>query len=408
MPRRLLKRRRQVADAQLAHVEIGVPVERQIDHAQILFVGPGDRVKDQRAVLDRPAQRPDPILGPRQRHRAVAADAAERGTQPGDAADRGRRENRSARFGADAEGDAAGRRRTRRAGRRSARSFRRIPRAVGPSAEPLISGRQFSGRQLREHHRAGFTQQTHDRRFGVDHLAPERARSPLRREARDRDDVLAAPRHAVQRSAILAGGDLAVGLLRLTHRQFVGVGDDEIERGVEAAEAIEIHAGQLDRRHLARLEQLREVRERPERDVLEAGGAAQRRRRAGAQRLHRAIEPRARHERAVVERRRNVRIDRDLPQVGVAREVLVDAGEHLLPLLVGEIEPGDGERVLEHRVGDALGLDLLDPRPQHAGQERRRQADAREIGDESSSGGGRVGHTRQMLSPDGGLTTTND
>ena len=300
-------RRRQIADAQLADVEIGVPVERQIDHAQILFVGPRDRVEDERAVLDRPAQRPEPILRPRQRHRAVAADAAEGRPQAGHAADRRRAQNRAAGFGADAERDATGGGRARRTGRRSARSLGRIPRAVGAPAEPLIARRELSGRQLREHDRARLAQQAHHRRLGVDHLSFEGARSPLRRKSGDRDDVLAPPRHAVQRPAVLPGRDLLVGLLRLLHRQFVGVGDDEVERGVEAAETIEIHARELDRRHLTRLEQLREVRERPERDVFEVGGTAQRRRRARAEWLRRAIEPRARHDRAEVQRRRDVR-----------------------------------------------------------------------------------------------------
>jgi hypothetical protein len=186
--------------------------------------------------------------------------------------------------------------------------------------------------------------------------------------------------------------------------ELVGVGDHEIERGVEAAQAIEIHAGELDRRHLARLEQLREVRQRPERDVFQVGRTAQRRRRARSKRLRRAIEARARHDRAEVQRRRDVRVDVDLPQLRVAGQVLVDAGEDLLPLLLGELEAGDRQRLFQHGGGDARGLLVLQPGPQHAGQQGRRQADGREVADESSSACHGLRHTAPMLSEQGQIS----
>src|SRR5262249_38454471 len=66
-------------------------------------------------------------------------------------------------------------------------------------------------------------------------------------------------------------------------------------------------------------------------------------------------------------------------------EVLVDAVQHLLALLGGELEPGHGQRRLEHRAGDARRLLLLQLRPQHARQQRGRQAGAREVTDELTS-----------------------
>ena len=129
------------ADPQLLDVELRVPVERDVGHAHVAAVRLGDRLHDDRAVLGVAADRAEPILRPRQRHHAVAADAAERRTQAGEAAARRRAQNRSARLGADAEPDAAGGRRRRGTGRRSARSLRRIPRVLGLAAEPLIAAR---------------------------------------------------------------------------------------------------------------------------------------------------------------------------------------------------------------------------------------------------------------------------
>src|SRR5207245_2044349 len=121
----------------------------------------------------------------------------------------------------------------------------------------------------------------------------------------------------------LAGRDLPVGLLRLLHRQIVGERDDEVQRGVVALETIEIHPSELDGSDLTRLQQMREMREGPERDVLEIGRATERRRCAGAKWLLRAIEPRAGDNRAVVQRRRDVRVDVNLTEVGVPGEVLI-------------------------------------------------------------------------------------
>src|SRR5438067_12932531 len=84
------------------------------------------------------------------------------------------------------------------------------------------------------------------------------------------------------------------------------------------------------------------------------------------------------------------------PQLGVALEILVHAVQHLLALLVGELEAGDRERVLEHRARDARRALLLQLRPQHTRQERRRQAGGGEIRDELPSRRGRwLRHTRR-------------
>ena len=197
----------------------------------------------------------------------------------------------------------------------------------------------------------------------------------------------------MKRPAVLARRDLLVRLLRLLHREIVGERDNEVQHRVIAFEAIEVHARELDAGHLMRLEQMREVRHRPEGDVFEVRGTAHRWRRARAKRLCRPIEARAGHQRAVVQRRRDVRIDVDLAQVRITREVLVGAAQQLLALFLGEVEPRDGQRIFQHRRGDAPGPFFLKLCPEHAGQQRRRQADSRKIGDEPSSGGGGCRHT---------------
>ena len=84
-----------------------IPLERRIGHGVVPAVAAVDRVQHQHAVLDDPAHRPDLVHRPRQRHRAVAADAAVGRAQADDAVgDRGR-DDRAERFGADREADAA-------------------------------------------------------------------------------------------------------------------------------------------------------------------------------------------------------------------------------------------------------------------------------------------------------------
>ena len=73
-----------------------------------------------------------------------------------------------------------GRGRGRGAGRRSARALRRIPRALGLPAKPVVAARQLAGRDLRDQHRAGIAQLLDHGRVVIEHLFLERRRSPRR------------------------------------------------------------------------------------------------------------------------------------------------------------------------------------------------------------------------------------
>ena len=163
-----------IADAQLPDVdELRVPVERDVRHAHVAAVGPGDRLHDDGAVLGIAADRAETILRPRQRHHTVAADAAERRTQTGETAARRRTEDRSARLGADAEG--------RRSRRRCAEE--------GPADDPLDPCVRFHGffvcppnhwsplasspvGQLGDQHGAGVAQHLDDARVVVERPGP--------------------------------------------------------------------------------------------------------------------------------------------------------------------------------------------------------------------------------------------
>ena len=84
--------------------------------------------------------------------------------------------------------------------------------------------------------------------------------------------ILGAPRDAVQRAAILAGGDLQVRLLGLRQGQVAGERDDAAQLGVEALDAVQIDAREALGGELARLDPARELGQRREGDVRIGGG----------------------------------------------------------------------------------------------------------------------------------------
>lgn len=98
----------QVADAQRADVEIGVPVEGNVLDGEVQIVGALNGGENQGAVFDAAAHGPGLVETPAEGHDAVAADAAEGGTQSGDTANGGRRDDRASGFGSDGETDQAG------------------------------------------------------------------------------------------------------------------------------------------------------------------------------------------------------------------------------------------------------------------------------------------------------------
>ena len=86
--------------------------------------------------------------------------------------------------------------------------------------------------------------------------------------------ILRAPRQPVQRPAILAGLDFAVGVGRLLQRELFGERHVEVQRRLIALQPREVHLRELGGRDELALDERGELRDRPERDVLEVGRAA--------------------------------------------------------------------------------------------------------------------------------------
>ena len=116
-----------------------------------------------------------------------------------------------------------------RAGRRAARAGPRVPRAAGPAAEPLVAHRQRTQRQLGHQHGAGLLEPGRHGRLDVDHPVLERRRAPGRRVSGIGDQVLGSPGNAVQRTAILAGGDLRSAWAACFEREVLGERHDALQ-----------------------------------------------------------------------------------------------------------------------------------------------------------------------------------
>ena len=79
----------------------------------------------------------------------------------------------------------------------------------------------------------------------------------------------------MQRAAIVARGDLAIGLGRLLERDVLGERHDALQERIESLEPLEIKLGQLGRAHLAASDQGRELDDREEGELpprIRAGG----------------------------------------------------------------------------------------------------------------------------------------
>ena len=108
------------------------------------------------------------------------------------------------------------------------------------AAEPDIVERQRAQAQLRHQHRARIVQPLHHRGVLRGNAVAERLGAIGCRNAGGIHQVLRAPRNPVERAAILAGGDLLVGLPGLRQRQVAGQRDDAAQLGVEALQSFEV------------------------------------------------------------------------------------------------------------------------------------------------------------------------
>jgi hypothetical protein len=121
-----------------------------------------------------------------------------------------------------------------------------VPGIAGASAEPLVAHGECAEREFGDEDCAGCVEALDYGCVFVEGLMLEAARAPGGGIAFDGEQVFCAPGDAVQRAAVFAGGDFFVGFFGLGEGAVLGEGDDEVEFGVVALEAGEVHLGEGD------------------------------------------------------------------------------------------------------------------------------------------------------------------
>src|SRR5262249_40905384 len=152
-------------------------------------------------------------------------NAAVGGTQAGNAATHAGRDDAATGFAADREADEPGRSGGAGAGAGAGSTFFQKPRIHGLAAEPYVVEGKGAQAQFGHQHGAGLVQAAHDGRIGGRNAAAEGLGAVGGGNALSVEQVFAAPGDSVQRAAILAGGDLAVGPLRLLQSEIAGQSD---------------------------------------------------------------------------------------------------------------------------------------------------------------------------------------
>jgi len=172
----------------------------------------------------------------------------------------------------------------------------------------------------------------------------------------------------VQRAAVLAGGDLGVGLPGLRERQVAGQGDDGVDLGLEPLEALEVDPGQPLGGQLAGLDPARLLGHRREREVVVPGGQLARRPGAAHEAVAGGPDGEPGQGRVPVAGGRHGRIQRDLARAGPA---LVQRCHRHPPVAGGLGALGRGVAHLHQLLGlgDRAGGDRRAGRG--AGAERR-------------------------------------
>ena len=225
------------------HGRVGVEVQFAGDAGEIGGVWAGDGVQDEHGVFDAARHGAEFVERPAQRHRAVARDAAVGGAQSGDAAAHAGADDAAAGLAADGETDQARGGGCARSGARAGRAFFEQPRIHGLAAEPNIVERQRAEAELGDEHGARVVQALHHGGVLIRDAVAEWLGAPGGRNAGGVEQVFAAPRDAVQRAAIFAGGDFGVGLLGLLQGEVARERDDAAQRGIKFFEALRDKCG---------------------------------------------------------------------------------------------------------------------------------------------------------------------
>ena len=271
----------------------------------------------------------------------------------------------------DRKADQTGRRRRARAGRRAAGPLFGVPGVSRAAPEPAIPGRQRTHGQLGDKDGPGVPQPAVDGGVGVDRPVLVGRGPPGGPGPAHGQQVLGAPGDPVERPPIGAGGNLLVGLPRLTAGQLLGEAHHTAQGRVVLLQTREIELGQLGRPDLSGLHQPGEMAQREKRQVR----IGRRHRDRDLLTPHRAAVDGQRHP-----GRDRVKHERGLgavAQVGgtqrlVVRRVAtrtVEPTRDRLQLVRGEAQPGDSLGRLEHLDGDLVGI--LRDRGECAGHQGR-------------------------------------
>ncbi len=239
-----------------------------------MAVGPESRVEHERAVFDGAADRTDLVHGPTEGHGAVTADTSISWTQARTSAARARRNDGAERFRTDRKTDQARGSGGSGAGGRTTRRLFDVPGGLSHAAEPKAALCEGPHRKLGHKHRARVMQPRNHSGVVRRHLLLIGFRTPRSEDAGRIEKILRSHKGLpMERPFVAARTDFLIGRGGLLQRQFFGKRDDAEQLGGVLLQARQIHLGELDRAHLFRLDERREVSDRKECQIFEFGRA---------------------------------------------------------------------------------------------------------------------------------------
>ena len=234
----------EIADAQALDACAGVEVQMTRDAGDVAGVRSGDGLENEQRIFDGASHGAELIERPAKGHRAGAGHAAEGGAQPGDSATHAGADDAAAGLAADGEADQPRRRGGARASAGARRAFFQEPRVHGLSAKPNVVEGERAETELREEHGACGVKALHDGGVFFRNAIAERLGAVSSGDSGGVQKILAAPRDAVKRTAVFAGGDFFVGLLCLGEREIARERDDAAQLGIELLDALQIDLGE--------------------------------------------------------------------------------------------------------------------------------------------------------------------
>src|SRR6266513_741048 len=354
------------------------------DDGVVLPVRPVDGIEHHRAVFHAPADWPELIHRPRQRHGACTRHASERRAETRRSTSSRWRRNRAERLASDGESNESGGGCRGRAGGGSARALIYFPRMPGHRPKPDVALCQFSQRELCDEDGTSRVESLDDGRVRIDHLISERSRAPGCLVASYGEKILSPPRNSVQRSAIMTAPDFLVRGVGLPEGAILRERDHTAKNGIVLLETGNVHLRQLHRRDAPSAYQLRQLGHRQERELVKI-------RRDGARRWAAADHCAARRGRNLLSGRERVEEDGWTNRVRQGDFVkrlyplllLLEPVEHELALGGIEMQSSDFFGARDRLYGDLGSSRQL--RPEYAGEERRTESDTREVTHEGST-----------------------